>query len=606
MPKEQPRRSNTKSARVKPTSPASATKTTRKVATPARTTTRTTRSAASAAAATPSKPTTAKATVKKPAKGATSPVAATATAAPKRGRGRPPKNAAATAAADAEAPATPKRSARAASSRATAAATMASSATPTARTPRAASKPRAPPKVIEGDFATPARAEQSGMLFVMGNGDGGQLGLGPNRKDAYKPYPVAALKEEPVVDVVAGGMHTLALTKNGTVYSWGVNDEGALGRAVPEDGDCDVAAIPGSAELNFVKLAAGDSISLGLTGDGKIYAWGTFRSEQAAGGLGFSAQTKNATSPQLLDQGVFAQHRWIDIAAGDNHALALTSTGRVYGWGNTEMGQCGFRTHHPKLGLTPRLLKFGGRRNHKITSIACGSFHSMAIDEDGDLWMFGLNNWGQCGRHTSVNPLYEPAFITLPPDTSVVAAAGGEHHTLALLDDGRVLAFGRSSGCELGLGELVNLDPVTGEPTAQKMFATETTPDGQEIQSEIPSHIMLPTPQPAYPTKVTKIAAGTHHCMAITDDGTVYRWGTNGSAQLGTGSAAFEADDEAEDDQSTPLAFDFSKSGAKGIAAACGAQHSVLLLSKPAKKPAAAAPAPTANGDVEMPPASQS
>ncbi|KAI9152670.1 hypothetical protein H9P43_009466 [Blastocladiella emersonii ATCC 22665] len=176
---------------------------------------------------------------------------------------------------------------------------------------------------------------------------------------------------------------------------------------------------------------------------------------------------------------------------------------------------------------------------------------------DGDLWMFGLNNWGQCGRPTFLNPCYGPDFITLPPETSVVAAAGGEHHTFALLDDGRVLAFGRANGCELGLGA-----------------------ESGSILS-----VDNPTALPAFSAAVRKTAVGAHHNVAITEDGKVYRWGTNDMGQLGTGSAPFKPDD-ATDDLPSPLAFDFSKSGATGIATACGAQHTVLLLHKPATAPA--------------------
>ncbi|KAJ1511954.1 hypothetical protein HMI55_006414 [Coelomomyces lativittatus] len=362
--------------------------------------------------------------------------------------------------------------------------------------------------------------------------------LGEDRKNVEKPVPLKYLNDKGIVEITAGGMHNLALSKSGIVYSWGVNDEGALGREVPVDEECDVAEIPNSEAYKFVKLAAGDSVSLGIDVSGNVYAWGTFRGDLMGGEIGFSKHTLKQVTPTLLP--FFSNEHVVDVAAGDNHALVLTHSGHVYAWGNCEHGQTGFLCHHSLSGLAPRKLKF--KRGRKIQRIACGSFHSLCIDDLGEVWTFGLNNFGQCGVDPqTVHSFYTPHSISLPNGIAKDVAAG-MHHSFILLEDGDVLCFGKNEDGQLGLGD------------------------------DAPSVVLQPTLNP-YLHHIKKIAAGTYHSIAITEQNEGYYFGENVSGQLGI-SSEIEC-------IKLPQKYDFSKSNAKILSAACGAQHSVLLVYKP-------------------------
>lgn len=111
-------------------------------------------------------------------------------------------------------------------------------------------------------------------MLVTGAGDVGQLGLGPDVLEKTRPAIVPL--EYDLVDVCAGGMHTVCLTKEGKVLTFGCNDEGALGRPTTED-DSEFTAglveLPGKA----VQISAGDSHTCALLDDGRVFAWGTFR-----------------------------------------------------------------------------------------------------------------------------------------------------------------------------------------------------------------------------------------------------------------------------------------------------------------------------------------
>lgn len=114
-----------------------------------------------------------------------------------------------------------------------------------------------------------------GNVFVTGAGDFGQLGLGPDLLEKSRPALVQLNYD--IVDICAGGMHTVCLTKEGKVLTFGCNDEGALGRITADNPDSEFVAdevvLPG----RVVQISAGDSHTAALLDDGRVFAWGTFR-----------------------------------------------------------------------------------------------------------------------------------------------------------------------------------------------------------------------------------------------------------------------------------------------------------------------------------------
>lgn len=124
-------------------------------------------------------------------------------------------------------------------------------------------------------LAIPELPEKSGNLLVCGQNDVGQLGLNPDDVlEKTRPALVSAVAD--VVEVKAGGMHSLCLTSSGEIWSFGCNDEGALGRNTEEEGS---ETKPTKIELEgkVVKISAGDSHSACLLQDGRVFAWGSFR-----------------------------------------------------------------------------------------------------------------------------------------------------------------------------------------------------------------------------------------------------------------------------------------------------------------------------------------
>lgn len=148
-------------------------------------------------------------------------------------------------------------------------------------------------------------------VLIFGTGEGGELGLGPKKTEVLRPalnpfLDVGDSSAFHIVQLACGGMHTVALTADNRIITWGVNDEHALGRDSQwegklrsidtgsensdDDDDDDEAdmnpkeSTPGEIpsecfppDTQFSQVAAGDNCSFALTTTGLVYGWGTFR-----------------------------------------------------------------------------------------------------------------------------------------------------------------------------------------------------------------------------------------------------------------------------------------------------------------------------------------
>lgn len=174
---------------------------------------------------------------------------------------------------------------------------------PRAKTPKPAAAPKPPKAKVVINTAPTTRLD----VFAFGSNSNAELGMGDTFKKAECPRPKfnSVLSDAGVVQISTGGMHGIALTHDNKVLTWGVNDQGALGRDTNWEGglvDMDKAEESGSddddeeIEVNpkeatpsvidlsgvekgtvFTQVVAADSASFALTDDGFVYGWGTFR-----------------------------------------------------------------------------------------------------------------------------------------------------------------------------------------------------------------------------------------------------------------------------------------------------------------------------------------
>ncbi|KAF7726903.1 hypothetical protein EC973_008198 [Apophysomyces ossiformis] len=398
-------------------------------------------------------------------------------------------------------------------------------------------------------MSIPQLPKEMGQVLVFGSGDTGQLGLGEEMLIRKKPMPLRALDDKEIVDVACGGLHSIAITKDGQLWSWGCNDEGVLGRKGDEFEPAVVQDLEG---VHIVKVACGDSISMALSDEGKLYCWGTFRC--AEGGLGFTREIKKQEFPVLYEP--LQRETIVDIAAGTDHCLALTDTGRVYGWGNGQQFQLGRRVieRRKQNGLVPELL---GLRN--IKAIGSGSYHSFALTHANELYAWGLNNYEQCGLLTEENSK-SPSVVTAPTLVEGLVGQGqiksvmaGEHHTVVLMENGAVFSFGRADSSQLGVpSETIAKYCSEGESNFKKAIGYPIRVEGLE--------------------NITNMATGSNHVIAANQSGTAYTWGFGETHALGNGS---------DDDEEVPIVLSGQKlEGLKVVRVAAGAQHTIILARK--------------------------
>jgi len=145
----------------------------------------------------------------------------------------------------------------------------------------------------------------------------------------------------------------------------------------------------------------------------------------------------------------------VHVSASNGHTLVVTSTGQLYAFGDNEFGDLGSTTNNGTVNPnpTPALVSLPGATG-PVVQVGAGTDHSLAVTSTGQLYAFGLNQRGQLGIGTSsgtsnANPT--PALVSLPGATGpVVRVAAGNRHSLAVTSTGQLYAFGDNFFGQLG------------------------------------------------------------------------------------------------------------------------------------------------------------
>ena len=134
----------------------------------------------------------------------------------------------------------------------------------------------------------------------------------------------------------------------------------------------------------------------------------------------------------------------ISIKCGDEYSLLLTSKGYVYSFGSNYQGQLGLNDKNIKSRSVPTLI----HNIPEITRIECGENHSMCIDIDNNLWVFGCNIYGQLGLG-DIEDRYKP--ILHPTLTNIIDISSRGYSTFAKTLDNEIYAFGDNKYSQLGI-----------------------------------------------------------------------------------------------------------------------------------------------------------
>jgi len=339
----------------------------------------------------------------------------------------------------------------------------------------------------------------SGKVYTFGNGDWGQLGLGNPKLFHEKaddktpivmvPMLVKSLEAKKVVSVACGYAYAMALTENHEVYFWGNNNHGQSGlgeaffgasyRKIEEP--VLVETLQGK---KIVQLGCGSFFVLALSEDGSIYSWGLVDCV----GHGTLEQIQEVVDAEDIAESVSKDKRTVllkprkvamptkdkvvRINAGQWHSCAITEKGELYTWGVGFQGRLGHGDKEPCFVPVRVTASLEGQR---VVDLACGSFHTVALTDEGTVFCWGDNANGQCGSGTLPEAVTWPHHV---PNLRVIgggvakAVSCGRQHTAVVMngphpwctnyccrlrhdgkpqaDHGQVYVFGESKGMGLG------------------------------------------------------------------------------------------------------------------------------------------------------------
>ena len=308
--------------------------------------------------------------------------------------------------------------------------------------------------------------------------------------------------------VVLGRNHGFMFEPGGTLHSWRISGNGddtasdylGLGHNRPLPA---YSLEPVQGLANVVAAAAGWECSYAVLGDGRLMAWGV---NAGNGRLG-------TTSPSMFERSaswgpnsntpipIVTRFDAVDVSCQQEHVVALARDGSVYTWGKADQGQLGIGPL-PKIDFqryessATTYLPFPVRVPDLIgvSAISAGRYHSLALMKDGTVRAWGANELGQLGDGTTI---VRDRPVAVKGVGNVTAIAAAAEASAALLADGTVMTW----------GSLTRSNPAP-----------------------------LPVPTVVAGVRgIRAIAAGLVHVVALTETGTVLTWGDNTYYDLGRG-----------------------------------------------------------------------
>lgn len=310
-----------------------------------------------------------------------------------------------------------------------------------------------------------------------------------------------------------GGWHTrVYLMADGTIKACGYGGNYSNGDSNASHVYTPKRVSTDDPDVRFVDVFSGGMQHYALTADGEVWSWGFNNYGQLGHG-----NTVNLAVAKRIEYFVQNNIQIANVIPGRpnyyDHACAyfLTTDGRVYACGINSNGNLGNGTSANQY--TP--IRCGALTNIIDVATSALPHTTYAVQDDGSLWVWGYNGYGQLGLGDTTNretPILHPAFNNvikaLPSCGYNTAGSGPTGSGLVLLSDGTLWSAGFNGNGELGLGD-----------TTQRTSFTQ---------------IALPA------VTFTDIFVGDGRYASgggITDQGEVYLWGYNGYGQLGTGNS---------------------------------------------------------------------
>jgi len=208
------------------------------------------------------------------------------------------------------------------------------------------------------------------------------------------------------------------------------------------------APVKGLQNEKVVKIACGAVHSMCITEDGKLFTWGNSHFRQ----LGHGDQFNEITPKQVKSEVIVGQGRKVvDIGGGIFHTVVLTDRNEVISWGRNDEGQCGQTRNREKI-VDVGIINTSHISRDQIVSVGCGLFHTLLLTANGKVISFGSNKCGQLGNEPRETPWRAlPKKVEGLLSVRISHLTCGGFHSLATTGD-TTFGWGENSDHQLGIG----------------------------------------------------------------------------------------------------------------------------------------------------------
>ncbi|XP_061172977.1 uncharacterized protein LOC133182235 isoform X1 [Saccostrea echinata] len=288
--------------------------------------------------------------------------------------------------------------------------------------------------------------------------------------------------------IACGASHTILVTDNNEIYSWGNGNSGQLGNNVkefqwqPEKVHLYDEAPETLPDVGGV--ACGGRHSMVWLSNGNVFSFGNNFHAQLGYDYRAMNYKENQVKPHLLK---FLMHKpVVQISCGEKHSVFRFQEGTIACVGSNANGQIGSGTLEEATVPVPVEL------SKPVKYVASGASHTLVITDEGEVYVWGYGK--ACGKNKDI---LSPEKVPLK-NKRVTQVAGGSAHSLALTETGSVYVWGSGSDGQLGLGKAV-----TFQSSPKKVHHSELK------------------------NNVVQIETGEYYSAVITENGDLFFWGKN-------------------------------------------------------------------------------
>ncbi len=308
-------------------------------------------------------------------------------------------------------------------------------------------------------------------LWAVGNNWNGQLG---DDTIANKKIPVAVKEAAPgggttamteVAQISTGKEHSMIVKKNNTLWAVGNNLFWQLGDGAKNAMELipiEVLTAPGNQAMTEVdQVSVGDNHSMIVKKNDTLWAVGWNNDGQLGDGTDDSKLTPVQVKEKVPGGEPTAMTEVDQVSAGTQHTVILKKNGDVWAVGLNDHGQLGDGSTANK-NIPVQVMIAEGEPMTNVDQVSAGSFHTMILKENGDLWAVGNNEYGQLGDGTTDQRL-TPVQVKQPnpvgsgppvPMTKVASVSAGYEHTIIVKRNGTLWTVGRNNKGQLGNGDV--------------------------------------------------------------------------------------------------------------------------------------------------------